>query len=114
MKKLVEIARFTDRLDEMAAFYEKLLGAPAAARSEGMAIFMLGDVKLFLHASYTPKDGELPPEDHIAYQVPEVDAACAALADEGLVVEIPPQDYYWGTSAYLRDPDGHLIELIEG
>ena len=22
------------------------------------------------------------------------------------------QDYYWGRSAYLRDPDGHLIELI--
>ena len=28
------------------------------------------------------------------------------------LVEIPPQEYYWGYSAYLRDPDGQMIELI--
>jgi len=32
---------------------------------------------------------------------------------EGLKVDIPPHDYYWGRSAYLRDPDGSLIEVTK-
>jgi catechol 2,3-dioxygenase-like lactoylglutathione lyase family enzyme len=43
-----------------------------------------------------------------------VDATCAELAVAGLKVEVPPKEYYWGYSAYLRDPDGKLIELIAG
>ena len=43
----------------------------------------------------------------------DVDAAVQQLVDSGITVEIPPRDYYWGRSAYLRDPDGHLIELIQ-
>jgi catechol 2,3-dioxygenase-like lactoylglutathione lyase family enzyme len=113
MKKLVEIAKFTKKIDEMSAFYETMLGTTPAARSEGMAIFMIGDVKLFLHASYEPKDGELPPENHLAFEVPDVVQACNELAEAGLKIEVPPKEYYWGHSAYLRDPDGHMIELIE-
>ena len=25
-----------------------------------------------------------------------------------LSLEVQPKDYYWGRSAYLRDPDAHL------
>ena len=42
-----------------------------------------------------------------------MDAACERLTQQGLTVEIPPNDYDWGRSAYLRDPDGHLIELSQ-
>ncbi len=110
--KLTEIARFTDRVDEMAAFYQQLLGVEPVARSEGMAIFMLGETKLFLHRSYTPGEGELPPENHMAFTVEDVDAVCQALVEAGLEIEVPPKEYYWGYSAYLRDPDGAMIELI--
>ena len=58
-------------------------------------------------------NGELPPEDHIAFAVPDVDAAWRLLTQQGLTVEIPPDDYDWGRSACLRDPDGHLIELSQ-
>lgn len=114
MKKLTEIARFTPHLEVMVGFYQTLLGTAPAVRTEGMAIFMLGETKLFLHRSYIPNEGELPPEDHLAFTVPDVDAACEALASAGLAVEVPPKEYYWGYSAYLRDPDGKLIELIAG
>lgn len=114
MKKLTEIARFTPHLDAMVGFYETLLGIAPAVRSEGMAIFMLGETKLFLHCSYTPKEDELPPEDHLAFTVADVDATCEMLAAAGLKMEVPPKEYYWGYSAYLRDPDGKLIELIGG
>jgi catechol 2,3-dioxygenase-like lactoylglutathione lyase family enzyme len=113
MKKITEIAYFTDQLDEMIDFYQKLLGKEPEARSEGMAIFMLGETKFFLHRSYTPAEGELPPENHLAFSVPDVDAVCDQLAAAGLIIEIPGQEYYWGYSAYLRDPDGQMIELIQ-
>lgn len=29
----------------------------------------------------------------------------------GMTIEYPPRDYDWGRSAYLRDPNGGLIEL---
>lgn len=113
MKKLVEIARFTDNFTEMVDFYKNFLQAEPAAQSEGMAIFMLGDTKLFLHKSYTAGDDDLPPENHLAFEVDDVDAACRQLAAAGLVIEVRPKEYYWGYSAYLRDPDGKMIELIQ-
>ena len=113
MKKLIEIAKFTDNIEEMSEFYENMLGNAPVARSEEMAIFMLGEVKLFLHQQYEPKEGELPPVDHLAFEVEDVTKACDELVAAGLRVEIPPKDYYWGVSAYLRDPDGQMIELLQ-
>jgi catechol 2,3-dioxygenase-like lactoylglutathione lyase family enzyme len=113
MKKLVEIARFVEDVDRTAAFYERLLEAEPVARSEGMAIFMLGETKLFLHQTYQPGEGELPPENHLAFEVEDLDQTCLELTASGLTIELPPDDYYWGRSAYLRDPDGQLIELTE-
>lgn len=109
--KLVELAYFTDRVEEMCAFYQVLLGAAPVARSEDMAIFLSGETKIFIHRRYTPAAGDLPPENHTALGVDNVDTACMVLARQGMAVEIPPRDYYWGRSAYLRDPDGHLIEI---
>jgi catechol 2,3-dioxygenase-like lactoylglutathione lyase family enzyme len=31
----------------------------------------------------------------------------------GLVLRVEPRDYPWGRSAYLRDPDGRLVELAQ-
>ena len=111
MPQIAELAYFTADVAAMAAFYERVLGAAPVARSDAMAIFLAGGTKVFIHQLYTPGAGDLPPENHVALAVPDVDAAYADLMRQGLLVERPPQDYYWGRSAYLRDPDGHLIEL---
>ena len=113
MKQLSEIAFFTPNVAAMAQFYRQFLGVEPVAESEGMAIFMLGPVKLFIHATYEPGVGDLPPENHIAYTVTDVAAACADLVEKGHTIETAPKEYYWGYSAYLRDPDGHLLELIQ-
>jgi catechol 2,3-dioxygenase-like lactoylglutathione lyase family enzyme len=111
MEELSEIAFFSNDVNKMAAFYKKFLGVSPVARSEGMAIFMLGNTKLFIHQTYIPKEGELPPENHLAFSVEDVDMTCDELNKMGLTIEVEPADYYWGRSAYLRDPDGTLIEL---
>lgn len=113
MMDLVELAVFTDDVGAMIAFYQTLLGSDPLAQSDGMGIFMVGSTKLFIHRNYAPNPGELPPENHWAFAVTDVDATCEKLGRRGMMIEVEPQSYYWGRSAYLRDPDGHLIELIE-
>lgn len=109
--KLIEIAKFTNNVAEMAVFYRRLLGAEPVAESPDMAIFMNGETKIFIHKLYEQGPDDLPPENHIAFAVNDVDAKCAELEKQGLKMEIPPKDYYWSRSAYLRDPDGRLIEI---
>lgn len=111
--KLIELAFFTDSVKQMTDFYHRLVGVMPVSQSEDMSIFFLGNVKILIHFRHPPKDGELPPENHIAFQTRSVDETCRQLVEQGLTVEIPPQDFYWGRSAYLRDPDGHQIEIAQ-
>ena len=52
---------------------------------------------------------------HLAISVPDVAAACAAIAAAGGVVTRPAGPVKGGTTviAFIRDPDGYAIELIE-
>jgi len=111
MMKLSELAYFTDSVPEMTDFYRKLLGAEPVAQSTDMAIFMSGETRIFIHRNYPASESELPPRNHIAFTVADVDATCQALIEQGLLMEIPPKDYYWGRSAYLFDPDGNQVEI---
>lgn len=111
--KLAEIAFFTDSVLEMTDFYRRLLGMDPVASSETMAIFFTNETKIFIHYNYAPRNGELPPENHHAFTVEDVDRVCEQLRQRGLMLEIPAQDFYWGRSAYLRDPDGHQIEITQ-
>ncbi len=111
--KLSEVAYFTDHVLTMTEFYRQLLGVEPVARSETMAIFFMNDTRIFIHYKYVPQDGELPPENHHAFLVEDVDGTCQRLMEQGLSLEVPAQDFYWGRSAYLRDPDGHQIEITQ-
>lgn len=111
--KLHELAYFTDNVKGMSDFYRSLLGMEPVAQSDDIAIFMSGGTKIFIHRNYPPSEGDLPPNNHITFAVEDVDAACATLTQHGLTLEIPPKDYYWGRSAYLRDPDGHQVEITK-
>jgi catechol 2,3-dioxygenase-like lactoylglutathione lyase family enzyme len=111
--KLTEIAFFTDQVSQMSDFYRRLLDTEPVASSDQMSIFFMNDTRIFIHYRYLAQEGEIPPDNHHAFTVEDVDAVCARLAAQGLRIEIPPQDYYWGRSAYLRDPDGHQIEITQ-
>jgi len=111
--KLIEIAKFTNKVAEVSSFYRQLLGVAPVAESPDMTIFINDGMKIFIHKMYVAGSGDLPPEDHFAFAVEDVDKTFEDLRAGGLQVEIPPNDYYWGRSAYLRDPDGQLIELTQ-
>ena len=113
MKALGEIALFTDDVEGVATFYRALVGAPPVAEWPGGALFAVGDGKLLVHErSQAMPDGP-PNEDHFALSVPDLDEACAALVAAGCEFLVEPREYGWGRSAYLRDPDGRLVELAQ-
>lgn len=100
---LAEIALFTDDPEACVDFYERVLRRPPASRWAGGATFDLGGVTLLIHARSEPVEGA-PNADHLAIKVDDVDAEAARLGTEA-------RDYSWGRSAYLRDPDGRVVEL---
>lgn len=106
-----EVAFFTDEVDATAEFYERLLGVPPTHRGDGIAIFHSAGVQVLIHCRYEPTPDNPPCENHMAFSVDNVDQSVAECEANGLTVEIPPRNYDWGRSAYLRDPSGQLVEL---
>ncbi len=113
MSDVVEIALFTEDVGAAKAFYARLAGAPPAAEWPGGAIFSAGGVKLLVHERAGAPASGPPNEDHFALGVADLDSTAAALAADGFAFLVEPRDYDWGRSAYLRDPDGRLVELSQ-
>jgi lactoylglutathione lyase len=110
-------------LDRALHFYVDVLGLPLGHRAGAYAQLATGPTRLALYerAAMAVTLGRpiRPPADdapgfELGFKVPDVDAAFAALAARGAPALTPPTDRAWGQrTAYVRDPDGHLIELAE-
>jgi catechol 2,3-dioxygenase-like lactoylglutathione lyase family enzyme len=111
VREFVEIALFTDDVDAARAFYEPVVGAAPEAEWPGGAIYALGSLKLLIHERTGGIAGGPPNEDHVALGVPDLDRACDDLRRRDFAFLVEPREYPWGRSAYLRDPDGRLLEL---
>lgn len=111
MSEFVEIALFTDDVDRARGFYERLLGAAPEAEWPGGAIYAAAAIKLLVHERAGAMEDGPPNEDHVALRVADIDAACDDLRTRGVEFLVEPRDFPWGRSAYLRDPDGRLVEL---
>ncbi len=53
--------------------------------------------------------------DHLGFEIKDMDATIAAMRKEGVTITDEPFRLGWGGSiiAFVEDPDGTLIELIE-
>ena len=113
MSRIVELAFFTDGLDTVVGFYRRLLEKEPEAEWLGGAIFAVGHAKLLVHERSRSLEDGPPNDDHFALEVQDVDATCGRLRADGLNILVEPRDFPWGRSAYLRDPDGRLVELTQ-
>jgi lactoylglutathione lyase len=113
-----------DDLDRALDFYVGTLGLPLGHRSGPYAQLATGRTRIALYLRSAMAEtlgvGELgrpapdAPGFEIGFKVDDVDAAYAELVDAGAEGVTRPTDRPWGQrTAYLRDPDGHLVELAE-
>ena len=113
MSELVEVALFTDDIAALKRFYGGLVGGEPEDDWPGGATYWAGAVKLLVHERGVPSEGGPANEDHFALAVPDLVAVCAELHEGGAAIVAEPRDYPWGRSAYVRDPDGRIVELCE-
>lgn len=104
-------------------FYTRVLGLPFGHRSGDYAQLDTGVTRIGFYArpamakvlgfeiEAAPK---VAPGFELGFKVDDVDAAYAEILARGGMTATPPTTRAWGQrTAYLRDPDGHLIELAQ-
>ena len=110
-------------VDRSVRFYCDLLGLPLAHRSGPFAQLATGvtRVALYERVAMTATLGrELAPPSpdapgfELGFKVDDCDTAYHELVNAGATEDVPPTDRPWGQrTAYVRDPDGHLVELAQ-
>jgi catechol-2,3-dioxygenase len=111
MARIAEVALFTDDVARLSEFYENLLGRPPDESTDNHASFNLDGTLLFIHVSSPEGPEGAPGGDHVGIALDQ-DAAAARVRSAGVDV-VGPKDFYWGRAAYLRDPDGRAVELLQ-
>jgi catechol 2,3-dioxygenase-like lactoylglutathione lyase family enzyme len=110
-------------LDRSLDFYTGALGLQLGHRSGDYAQLQSGATRLALYTrSAMAKILAMPleppaanaPGFEIGFKVADADAAFAELVAGGAPPVAPPTDRFWGQrTAYVRDPDGHLVEFAQ-
>lgn len=113
-------------LDKSIDFYTRLLGMKLLRRNDypdgrfTLAFVGYGDESANTVIELT-HNWDTPAYDlgngfgHVALGVPDIYATCAQLAEAGAKITRPPGPMKHGTTviAFIEDPDGYKIELIE-
>ncbi|HMF83585.1 MAG TPA: VOC family protein [Acidimicrobiia bacterium] len=112
-----------DDLDRSLRFYCELLGLPLSHRSGSFAQLATGATRVAMYerpAMAVTLGRELgspsldAPAFELGFKVDDCDAAYDDLVGAGATPDVPPTDRPWGQrTAYVRDPDGHLVELAQ-
>ena len=110
-------------LDRALGFYVDVLGLRLGHRSGDYAQLDTGATRLALYTRgamaktldmFLDPPAANAPGFEIGFKVTDVDAAFTDLIARGAQPVMPPTDRFWRQrTAYLRDPDGHLIELAQ-
>ena len=123
LQALDYVVVLVDDLERAMLFYTQVLGLRLGHRSGHYAQLETGTTRLGLYTRSAmaqvvgfPLRQPRPdaPECELGFKVPDVDAAFAELVAHGVTTATPPTTRSWGQrTAYVRDPDGHLIELVQ-
>jgi len=114
-----------DDVQRSKAFYSGVLGAEVSREYSGTSVVLrfLGTWLLLVtgggptadkpDVSFAPPHERGTVSHEMIIAVPDCRAAYAELRDRGAEFLTPPVEYEWEIRCFLRDPDGHLIELSE-
>jgi lactoylglutathione lyase len=114
-------------LDKSIDFYTRLLGMKLTRKNDypsgefTLAFIGYGDEADSTVIELTHNWGQEEPYDlgtgfgHLAIAVPDIYGVCETLEKEGVKIPRPPGPMKHGGSviAFIEDPDGYKIELIE-
>ena len=107
-------------LERALSFYTGTLGLELQHRAEKYAQMRAGTTRLSLYARDAMAETlgigiEAPsPAFELGFKVSDCDAAFGELVAAGAAPVVPPTTRPWGQrTAYVRDPEGNLIELAE-
>jgi len=120
----VRIARATNRLDEVAAFYRDVLGFEVLSRfadHEGFDGVMIGQLGDSMHFEFTRQQGtnvadQPSPEDLVVlyFDYAEWSEVEARIAIAGVAV-VPSHNPYWDRHGItIEDPEGYRVVLHRG
>ena len=124
MKYLHTMVRVTD-VEASLRFYRDALGLEVLSRKDNEAgrftlIFLAApgdsDAQVELTYNWPNADGSAETYTggrnfgHLAYEVPDIYAACQRLVDHGVTISRPPRD---GRMAFVRSPDQISVELLQ-
>jgi catechol 2,3-dioxygenase-like lactoylglutathione lyase family enzyme len=105
-------------------FYESTMGAEVEREYGSSVVLRWLDTWLLLVTGGDPTPDKpdvsfVPPSDlgsashEVTIRVPDCRAAYEVLRSRGAEFLTPPVESQWEVRCFLRDPDGHLIELSE-
>jgi catechol 2,3-dioxygenase-like lactoylglutathione lyase family enzyme len=120
--QIKETSLYVFSLDNSKRFYNGLLGLDIISEATGRHIFFKAGTSVLLCfiAGSTANDTKLPPHGgkgkiHIAFEVSKENYVKTRkeLEDNGIAIE---QEENWPggfQSFYFRDPDDHLLEIVQ-
>lgn len=120
INQLNHVAVHCDDLDASVRFYREVLSLEPMDRpafSFPGAWFRVGvdqELHLIARPAQDPQGYSIPRERHFAFRVPDIERAAAHLTDCGIDFDAPQKRPDGAVQIFLRDPDGHVIELCSG
>lgn len=124
--RVLETALYVDDLGRAAQFYEQVLGLKVLSQDARFRAYDVGGISVLLlfqrgatlETVHLP-GGTIPPHDghgpiHMAFAIGAGDLAAweQRLTEYGISIEGRTRWPRGGHSVYVRDPDGHLLELV--
>ncbi|MFI5372696.1 MAG: VOC family protein [Candidatus Eisenbacteria bacterium] len=126
IRRVVETALYVDDMERAVRFYRDVLGLAPMSVGERLSAFDAGGETVLLlfrrgatREGFTWPGGFIPPHDgsgpmHVAFAVDlaGLESWESALTERGVMVESRVRWERGGRSLYVRDPDGHSVELV--
>ena len=106
------VALYSEDLERARTFYRDLLGLPLLLEQEHVLHFDAGSARLAIYR-YPTEDEPRAPEGFLMFAVDDLAAAYEDLRSRGVEFLGPPTVRPYGRVAYLHDPEGHELGIIE-